>query len=179
MDAFSTCRQMLSALRSREISASELLALHLARIDRYDGPLNSIIARRDDLARHDAAAADEILMSLDPSASSDKPLLGLPITVKESIDVAQMDSTAGVPQRVGHPALRDARTVGKLRAAGAIVIGKTNVCPYLADYIADNPVYGRTVSPWDAARTPGGSSGGSASVAAGLTPLDLLTTKSS
>jgi amidase len=95
--------------------------------------------------------------------------------VKESINIAGTDSTAGVPERVGHPAPHDARTVAKLRAAGAIILGKTNVCPYLADYIADNPVYGRTVSPWDATRTPGGSSGGSAAVAAGLSPLDLAT----
>ena len=175
MNAFSTCRQMLDALRSRQISASELLASHLSRIGRYDGQLNSIIARQDDRARQDAAAADARLSKLDPSAPNDKPLLGLPITVKESINVAGTDSTAGVPERVGHPEPHDARTVAKLRAAGAIIIGKTNVCPYLADYIADNPVYGRTVSPWDATRTPGGSSGGSASVAAGLSPLDLAT----
>jgi amidase len=175
MDAFSPCHQMLAALASHEISASELLKLHLARIDRCDGPLNSIIVRLDDQAQKDASAADALLMSSDESALASKPLLGLPITVKESIDVAGTDSTAGVPERVGHPLVHDSRSVQKLRAAGAIVIGKTNVCPYLADYIADNPVYGRTVSPWDPTRTPGGSSGGSASIAAGLAPLDLGT----
>jgi amidase len=175
MDAFSTCGQMLAALRSREISAAQLLRSHMARIDRRDGALNSIIVRRQERAHEDALAADTVLASGDASAISAKPLLGLPITVKESIDVEGMDSTAGVPERVGHPAKRDARAVQKLRAAGAIVIGKTNVCPWLADYTADNPVYGRTVSPWDATRTPGGSSGGSATVAAGLAPLDLAT----
>ncbi len=175
MDGFSTCNQMLAGLGSGEISASELLDLHLARRARHDVRLNSVIARDDDRARQDAAAADALLANRDESLLIEKPLLGLPITVKESIHVAGMDSTAGVVHRVGLRASRDARTVEKLRAAGAIVIGKTNVCTYLADYIADNPVYGRTVSPWDASVTPGGSSGGSATVAAGLAAMDLGT----
>jgi amidase len=159
---------MLRALKRRTISAGELLDLHIRRIERLDGSINSIIVSTFDRARADAIAADDAR-----GRGEDSPLLGLPITVKESIDVEGTPSTAGVAQRVGHHAARDARTVAALRAAGAIIIGKTNVCPWLADFIADNPVYGRTLNPWDPTRTPGGSSGGSAAVAAGLAPLDL------
>lgn len=165
---------MLDALRAREISASELLEMHLSRIERLDGPLNSIIARDFEAARKAAAAADALLSQSDADATyQHRPLLGLPITVKESIDVIGMATTAGVEFRKGHRAEKDAPTVKRLRDAGAIVIGKTNVCPWLADFIADNPIYGRTNNPWDHTKTPGGSSGGSAAVAAGFSPLDL------
>ena len=168
MNAFSTCGQMLEALDRRRVSAAELVELHVRRIERVDGSLNSIVGRQFDRARAEAAAADEAR-----SRGERRPLLGVPITVKESIDVEGSASTAGLAERAGHRAAHDAPTVARLRAAGAIVLGKTNVCPYLADYIADNPVYGRTISPWNPGVTPGGSSGGSASVAAGLAPLDL------
>jgi amidase len=168
LDAFSQAHRMMRALRERECSARELLEAHLRRIDRFDPPLNSIVVRDVERARRDAAAADERLARGDTA-----PWLGIPITVKESIDVEGLPSTAGVPHRKGHVAGHDAPTVARLRAAGAIVIGKTNVCTWLADFNADNPVYGRTNSPFDLSRTPGGSSGGSASLAAGLTALDL------
>jgi len=159
---------MLGLLRAGRISAVELLDWHLQRIDRLDGPINSIVVRQFERARRDAGEADAAR-----SRGAQRPLLGLPVTIKESIDVAGLATTAGVAARSGHRAERDSATVSRLRAAGAIVIGKTNVCPWLADLIADNPIYGRTNSPWDMARTPGGSSGGSAALAAALTPLDL------
>lgn len=158
----------MRALRRRECSAGELLEAHLRRIERFDPPLNSIVVRDIDRARRDAELADSRLARGDAT-----PWLGVPITVKESIDVEALPSTAGVPQRRGHVAERDALTVARLRAAGAVVLGKTNVCTWLADFNADNPVYGRTNNPFDLSRTPGGSSAGSASLAAGLTALDL------
>jgi len=168
LSLFSTAVEMVDALRGGRVSAVELLDEHLKRIDRLDGPLNSVIVRLDETARQDAASADAAR-----ARGERKPLLGLPVTIKESIDVVGTASTAGVVARATHRADRDALTVARLRAAGAVVIGKTNVCPFLADLIADNPVYGRTNNPWDLTRTPGGSSGGSASLAAGFTPLDL------
>src|SRR4051794_38637267 len=168
LHAFSTAMQMLRALRAREISATELLDLHHRRIARLDGPLNSIILLQADSARREATAAD-----LARTSGADRPVLGVPVTIKESIDVVGTASTAGVTARAEHRAARDAATVARLRAAGAVILGKTNVCPYLADFIADNPIYGRTNNPWDLTRTPGGSSGGSAALAAGFTPLDL------
>lgn len=166
--AFRPAAALLDALRRREISAVELLDYHLRRIERYDPALNSIVVKRFDQAHDAARRADQ-----SRAQGAEAPLLGLPITIKESIDLAGTASTAGVASRVGHVAERDALTVRRLIDAGAVVLGKTNVCTWLADFQADNPVYGRTLSPWNPARTPGGSSGGSATLAAGLTALDL------
>jgi len=168
VDAFSPAATLLRALRRRDVSSRELLAAHLDRVDKFDPALNSVVVKDFDRARADADAADQRRMK-----GEELPLLGLPVTIKESIDVEGLPSTAGALERKGHTASADARTVARLRAAGAVVFGKTNVCTWLADYQADNPVYGRTNSPWDLGRTPGGSSGGSATLAAGLTPLDI------
>jgi amidase len=168
LTTFSSAGQMLDAMRAGEVSAVELLDLHLERIERLDVPINAMIVRTFEQARMDAARADAAR-----SDGAQRPLLGLPITIKESIDIAGLATTAGVPARARHRAERDATTVARLRNAGAIVIGKTNVCPWLADLIAENPVYGRTNNPWDLSRTPGGSSGGSAALAAGFSALDL------
>lgn len=168
LDAFSPAERMMRALRDRECSARELLEAHLRRIERFDPALNSIVVRDYERARRDAEQADKRLVSGDAS-----PWLGIPVTVKESIDIEGLPSTAGVPQRRDHIAPRDAITVTRLRAAGAVILGKTNVCTWLADFNADNPVYGRTNNPYELSRTPGGSSGGSATLAAGLSALDL------
>jgi len=166
--AFSTAFQMLRALGERAISARELLELHLARIERIDGALNSIVVRDFERATRDAATADEMR-----AGGVAKPLLGLPMTVKESIDMQGLPSTAGVGFRTSHRASRDALTVRRLRAAGAVIVGKTNVCTWLADYIGDNPLFGRTNNPWNLEHTSGGSTAGSAALAAGLIPLEL------
>ncbi|HWE01728.1 MAG TPA: amidase [Tepidisphaeraceae bacterium] len=168
LNAFSSAAEMADALRRRHCSARELLEAHIRRIERFDPALNSIVIQDIERAHRDAAAADDRLSRGDAS-----PWLGVPITIKESIDVQGLASTAGVPHRRGHVAERDALTVARLRSAGAVILGKTNVCTWLADFNADNPVYGRTNNPFDLTRTPGGSSGGSASLAAGLTAMDL------
>jgi amidase len=168
LDAFSSAERMARSLRAGECSARELLEAHLQRIERFDLALNSIVVRDVERARRDAAAADDRL-----ARGESTPCLGIPITVKESIDVEGLPSTAGVLFRRGHAAPRDALTVARLRSAGAVILGKTNVCTWLADFTADNPVYGRTNNPYNLGRTSGGSSGGSASLAAGLTALDL------
>ena len=170
IDAFSSTGALIAAMKRREISAIELLEAHIRRVDALDGPLNSIVIRDFKRARADAKKADELR-----AIGVEKPLLGLPVTIKESIDVEGLPSTAGVPFRKGHKAPQDAPTVKRLRDAGAVIFGKTNVCTWLADYQSNNPVYGQTNSPWNLSRTPGGSSGGSATLAAGLTPLDIGT----
>ncbi|HEX4796024.1 MAG TPA: amidase [Humisphaera sp.] len=165
---FSSATSMRRALRLREISAGELLDLHLQRIAKLDGALNSIVVKDFDRAKAVAKDADKCL-----AAGDERPLLGVPVTIKESLDVEGLPSTAGVEARRGHVAAADARTVARIRAAGAIILGKTNICTWLADYHSDNPVYGRTNNPWNLSRTSGGSSGGCATVAAGLAPIDI------
>lgn len=159
---------MLAALRGREISAVELLQLHCDRVDRFNPALNAIVVQDRERAFRDAAVADERR-----ARGEDAPLLGLPVTVKESIDVENLPSTAGVEFRRGHRAGHDALSLRRLREAGAVVFGKTNVCTWLADYQGDNPIYGRTNNPWNPALTSGGSTAGSAALAAGLTPLEI------
>ncbi|MHB8644164.1 MAG: amidase family protein, partial [Thermomicrobiales bacterium] len=120
-------------------------------------------------ARKAAATADIALACGENSA-----LLGLPITTKDTNLVAGIRVTAGDLAFANHVAEHDAPIIAAARAAGAVIIGKTNVPPWAGDFVADNPVFGRTNNPWDLARTPGGSTGGgAAALAAGMTPLEF------
>src|SRR5205807_757772 len=122
-----------------------------------------------DNARAAAVAADQAL-----ARGERKPLLGIPMTVKEAFNVAGLPTTWGLPSAKGRLVADDALAVQRLKAAGAIILGKTNVPVALADWQSYNDVYGTTNNPWDLGRTPGGSSGGSAaSLAAGYVPLEL------
>jgi amidase len=169
MDPFSSATTMLRALQERQISAVELLELHLERIDRLNPRLNAVVIRDDARAREAAQTADAMRARGEGGA-----LPGLPLTVKECFYVRGLPTTGGVPERAAAVADEDATLVARLRAAGAAIMGKTNVPPYAADWQSDNPLFGRTLNPWDPERTPGGSSGGSAAaVAAGLTPLEF------
>lgn len=169
VDPFASAGEMLRALRRRAVSAVELLDAHLARIDRHNPALNAIVTPNFDEARAAAADADRAR-----ARGEDRPLLGLPLTIKDCIDVAGLPGTAGVLDYADRRPAADARVVARLRAAGATLIGKTNVSPMAEDWQADNPVFGRTNNPWDLGRTPGGSTGGgAAALAAGLTPLEF------
>jgi amidase len=166
---YSTATEMLAALRARKVSSVELVEMHLQRIDERDGALNSIPIRTADRARDAARLADAAL-----ARGQRAPLLGLPMTLKESTQ------TAGLPQTAGIPAFKDYRPAGDgplasaVFSAGACLLGKTNIPVALADWQADSPIYGRTNNPWDLTRTPGGSTGGGgAALAAGLTPLEI------
>lgn len=165
---FSTATAMLAALDSKRISARELLELHEERIARFNPALNVIVERDLDAMRAAARAADERRARGEAGA-----LTGLPITLKESMNVKGMRTTVGVQMWAQERAPQDGTTAARTRAAGAVLLGKTNVAPMLADWQADNPIYGRTSNPWDLSRSPGGSTGGSAAVAAGLTPLEF------
>src|SRR5438093_827697 len=169
LDAFATATDLLRALSRRRVSAVELLDFHVARTERLDGKLNAIVTRDFERARPQARAADAARKRGKRGA-----LLGLPMTLKESINVTGLNTTVGLTEFAGFVSQHDAPATTRVRAAGAVVFGKTNVPPVLADWQSDNPVFGRTVNPWDPARTPGGPTGGGAgAIAAGLTPLEV------
>lgn len=150
------------------MSSLELIQLHLARISRFNSQLNAIVTLDDSGAKQRARQVDEAR-----AGGSSDPLLGLPLTIKDSIDVYGLPTTGGVPSRAGHLAVRDAPVVSRLRRAGGVIVGKTNVAYMTGDWQTDNPLFGRTNNPWDATRTPGGSTGGgAAAVAAGMSPLE-------
>ena len=160
--------ELVARLRSGELGSEELFDLQLDRIGRLDGALNAVVALDVEGAREAARAADAA------PADGRGPLHGLPMTIKDSFEVAGMPATCGFPHLAEHRPERDAEAVARLRAAGAIPFGKTNLPLAAADHQSYNPVYGTTGNPWDTTRTPGGSSGGAAAaVAAGFTPLEL------
>jgi amidase len=165
---FETVESLVAKLQAKTISSVELVEMMIARIDAIDPKLNAIVVRDVDRAREAAKAADAARAKGD-----DRPLLGVPMTVKEAIDVAGLPTTWGLPGTQHTNADRDALVVERLKAAGAIIIGKTNVAMMLSDWQSANPVYGRTNNPWDVTRTAGGSSGGAAvALAAGMTFLE-------
>lgn len=167
--SFAGAREQAEALADGRVSAVDLLEHVLARIDRFDGALNAIAVRDDAGARRAAREADAAL-----ARGERKPLLGVPVTVKESFDVAGLVTSGGDPQYADNRAERDALAVAALREAGAVIVGKSNVPLANADLESYNDVYGVTNNPWDLARSPGGSSGGSAAaLAAGYVALEL------
>jgi amidase len=169
VDAFSSATTLLTALRAGAISAAELTELYIRRIERHDGRLNAVVVRDFDRARQQARAADQA-GARHPIGS----LLGLPMTLKESFNVIGLGTTCGVPDWKGYVSPHDSPAAARTRAAGAVLLGKTNVPPMLADWQSANPIFGRTNNPWDVGRTPGGSSGGSAAaIAAGLSALEV------
>jgi amidase len=160
---------MVQALRSKAISAAELLELHVERIERLNGRLNAVVVKDYERARKAAAAADAAR-----ARGEDRALLGLPLTIKDAIDVEGLPTACGVPERAQTVPERDARIVASVRAAGAVIMGKTNVPANAADWQTENLLFGRTGNPWNLDRVPGGSSGGAAAaVAAGLVPLEF------
>lgn len=167
---FRTATDLVGALRTSEVGSRELLEHLLNRVEAHDPALNAVVTLDADRAR---AAADEA----DAATARGEvrgPLHGLPMTVKDCFETAGLRTTCGAPELADHVPDVDAVTVARLRAAGAIVFGKTNTPTYTSDIQTTNPVFGTTNNPWDTDRTPGGSSGGSAAaLAAGLTPLEL------
>lgn len=163
--SYESARLLADRIRRRELSAVEALDAFLARIDAYDKDLNAVVSVDADLARRAARAADE-----EPATG---PLHGVPMTLKDGHDVAGLRTTVGSPVFDRTPT-EDGVVAHRLRGAGAIIVGHTNVPPFLMDYHSENEVFGRTNNPWDTSRTPGGSSGGAAAaLAAGLTPIEV------
>jgi amidase len=169
-DLFGSATQAACAIQAGAVTSEELLALQIGRVIRYNPGLNAIVTLDMEGARARARQADEARSR----GECWGPLHGVPITIKDSFETAGLRSVSGYPAFHDHVPTEDAPPVARLRAAGAIILGKTNL-PALASGIqTNNPVFGRTNNPWNHACTPGGSSGGSAAaVAAGLSFLEL------
>lgn len=153
-----------------EFTARDAVEAHIQRIEAVHPKLNAVVVPLFDQARAEAVSADNARRQGKPVG----PLHGVPITIKESFDVAGTAATMGLSERTGHKATEDAPLVARLRRAGAIILGKSNVPQLLMAAESDNPVYGRTNNPWNPERAPGGSSGGCAAIiAAGGSALGM------
>ena len=156
--------ELIGMVTTGDITAEALVLEHFDQIDRVNPTINAIIEQRREAALIEARAQDQAA----DAGRLRGPLGGLPITIKSAIEVVGLRCETGSPSRKGIVATQDAVVVARLRAAGAIVLGTTNVADMLMGYESDNPLYGRTNNPWALDRTPGGSSGGeSAAIAAG------------
>jgi amidase len=166
---YGTTKELVDALAARTISALELTDHIIARIEALHAKINAVIVRDFDRGREAARRADAAL-----GRGERRPLLGIPMVVKESFDVAGLPTTWGVPAFKNFVPPEDAVMVARVKSAGAVILGKTNVPLLLGDWQSYNEIYGTTNNPWDLDRTPGGSSGGSsAALAAGFGPLSL------
>ncbi|MBF6169881.1 amidase [Nocardia blacklockiae] len=166
---YRSAEELSAALRAGDVSSVELTEEAIARIERHDEAINAICVPDFENARAAARQADEAR-----ARGEDRPLLGIPITVKESYNIAGLPTTWGMPQFRDYVPAEDAVQVARVKAAGAVVLGKTNVPVMLKDWQSFNEIYGTTNNPWDLSRTPGGSSGGSAAaLAAGFGALSL------
>ena len=167
--SFKTATELSAALAAKQVSAVELAQDAIGRIERHDGKINAICVR--DFARglEAARAADAAL-----ARGETRPLLGIPLTVKESFNVAGLPTTWGFPAQKDFTPPEDALSISRVKAAGGVILGKTNVPTSLSDWQSYNDIYGTTNNPFDLGRTPGGSSGGSsAALAAGYGALSL------
>ena len=167
---FLSATELIKKLKSREISAVELLDAHFNRVDRLHSKINAVVALDRRRARARAEKADQALAREEDWG----PLHGLPMTIKESIAVAGMPHSGGSPQRRQVIARQHADVVQSLIDAGANIFGKTNIPLWGMDFQSTNDLYGQTNNPWDLLLTPGGSSGGAAAaVAAGMSALEI------
>jgi amidase len=164
----STARDQASAVHAREISARELLDLHLARIAETNPDVNAVVSLDEERARAGAAEADERLARGEPLG----PLHGLPHAFKDTHEVAGWRTTFGSPLREKYVPKRDDLVAERIRGAGVVTIGKTNVPEWAAGSHTFNPIFGTTRNPYDLTRSAGGSSGGAAAaLATGMVPL--------
>ena len=167
--SFATATELSQALSARTVSAVELAQATIDRIERHDGAINAVCVR--DFARGlDAARAADAALARGETS----PLTGIPMTVKESFNVAGLATTWGFPAQRDFVAADDALPIARVKAAGGVILAKTNVPIALGDWQSYNDIYGTTNNPFDLSRTPGGSSGGSsAALAAGYGALSL------
>ena len=162
---FLSATQMAEQIRLKRLSPVELVEAHLEKIARLNHRLNAFVQVNPERVRHDARLAQDAVLR----GEAVGPLHGVPISVKSSVDVAGMKVESGTRLRAGTVAAHDAPLVERLRRAGAIILGVTNTPELLMAWETDNDLYGRTNSPWDLERTPGGSSGGeAAAIACGM-----------
>lgn len=165
-----TAAELAAAIRERRVSAAEALDAHLAQIAAHNPALNAVVTLDEEGARHRAREADEALARGEIWG----PLHGLPMTLKDGHSTAGMKTTAGYPPLTDYIPTEDGTVASRLKSAGAIIMGKTNVSELLMDVQSNNPIFGRTNNPWNLERTSGGSSGGAcAALATGMTPLEI------
>ena len=165
-----TATQLTAAINSRQISATEVLEAHLVRIAQDNPRLNAIVTLDEEGARKRTKEADEALARGEVWG----PLHGLPMTLKDGHATKGMRTTSGYEPLADYVPEEDGTVAARLKAAGAIIIGKTNVSPLLGDIQTYNAIFGRTNNPWNIERTSGGSSGGAAAaLAVGMTPLEI------
>ena len=168
IDVYSTARQMVAAVAAKEISARELLDLHLARIADTNPDVNAVVSLDEERARAGAVEADERLARGEPVG----PLHGLPHAFKDTHEVEGWRTTFGSPLRESYVPKRDDLVAERIRGAGVVTIGKTNVPEWAAGSHTFNPIFGTTRNPYDLTRSAGGSSGGAAAaLASGMVPL--------
>ncbi|MEU2091034.1 amidase [Nocardia beijingensis] len=166
---YRSAEELAAALRAGDVTSVELTDEAIARIERDDESINAICVRTFDRARASAHRADQAR-----ARGANRPLLGIPVTVKECYNIAGLPTTWGMPQYANYVPAEDALQVSRLEAAGAVVLGKTNVPLGLQDIQSFNEIYGTTNNPWDHRRTSGGSSGGSAAaLASGFGALSI------
>ena len=169
---FSSATQLAGAIRAGRVSAREVLSAHLAQIATHNPALNAVITLDAERANERAREADEALAR----GENRGPLHGVPFTLKDAHATSGVRTTTGFPPLADYVPKEDGTVAARLKAAGGILMGKTNVPLMLADFQTSNPIFGRTNNPWDVERTPGGSSGGAAAaLASGMTPLEIGT----
>jgi amidase len=167
--SFTTATKLSAALAAKQVSAVELAQNVIGRIERHDGKINAVCVRDFDRGLQAARAADAAR-----ARGETGPLLGIPLTVKESYNVAGLPTTWGIPTQKDFTPPEDALSISRIKQAGGVILGKTNVPLGLGDWQSYNDIYGTTNNPYHLGRTPGGSSGGSsAALAAGYGPLSM------
>lgn len=169
---FETATRLSRAIRAGRLSSVDATKAHLKRIADLNEPLNALVVVDGERALKAARAADRARAGANGAKLG--ALHGVPITIKEAFDVAGLATTSSHPPLKDNIAREDASLVARLRAAGAVILGKTNVPELCADFQTDSPLFGTTKNAWDPRRTAGGSTGGGGvAVAARLTPLEL------
>src|SRR5919205_403473 len=167
---YASASEIARAVREKEVSSEEVVGAHLARIGEVNPRLNAVVHLTAEAARQRAREADEARARGEEWG----PLHGVPVTIKDAFETEGVVSAGGTGGRASYMPETDAAGVARLKSAGAVVLGKTNVPEISLAFESDNLVYGRTHNPYDPARTPGGSSGGEgAAIASGMSPLGL------
>src|SRR6059058_2464048 len=167
---FSSTTELAGVIRAGHLSAREVLNAHLTQIASHNSALNAVITLDVERASERAREADDALTRGELWG----PLHGVPFTLKDAHATAGMRTTTGFPPLANYVPSEDSTVTARLKAAGGILIGKTNVPTMLADFQSNNPIFGRTNNPWNVERTSGGSSGGAAAaLASGMTPLEI------
>ena len=167
---FMPAHELARTIRERRLSSREVLEAHLRQIKRYNPSVNAIVTLDEERAWQRAQQADDALGRGEVWG----PLHGVPVTIKDSFETAGLRTTSSYHRLIDYVPEQDASAVARLRQAGAIILGKTNVPRQSMDIQTVSPIFGRTNNPWDLERTPGGSTGGgAAAVASGMSPLEL------